>query len=168
VGLDDVAVGIEVTAEQRDRGAATVDETGDLADRLAPFEADLPCGAEATATLVEAYTEGADVGSAARASGLSPTTGLKALYRLGEPVSPLSPTGRDVVRDYLDARLPRTDAVALVGGEREFVLGLYVETHDVLEGAREAVAGRFGPGLRVEAEGTDPLAETRSDVEEVF
>jgi hypothetical protein len=163
VGLEDIAAGLEVTEQQRDRGVATVDETGGLSDRLEPVADRLPCGPAAAATLVERYAGGADVGTAARAAGVAPTTGVKTLYRLGEPVVPLSPTEREVVRDFLGAELPRTDAVALVGDEWTFALGVYVETHEVLEAGRVAVAGHLETGSTV-----DPLAETRSDVEELF
>lgn len=38
MGLADIAAGVEVTAEQRNRGVATVDRTDDsLAERLAPY-----------------------------------------------------------------------------------------------------------------------------------
>ena len=159
VGLSDIAAGIEVTTEQRDRGVPSVDDTGaDLADRLCEFAADLPCSADEAATLVEAYAGGGSVGSASRAAGLAPATGARALHRLGEPVCPLSPVERDVVRDFLDARIGWTDAVALVGSEAEFAIGVYCETHDPLPGAAEALAG----ALSVRTE--DPLADARSDV----
>jgi hypothetical protein len=63
-----------------------------------------------------------------------------------------------VVRDFLDARIGRTDAVALVGSEREFALGVYCETHDPIPGTVEALEGALA------VERTDPLVDARSDV----
>lgn len=163
--LEELAAGIEVTAEQVDRGVAAVDGTGaDVETRLEPFADDLPCGVGAAADLVAAYAEGASVGAAARRAGLAPTVGAKTLHRLGEPVSPLSPTDRAVVDDFLAARVSRTEAIRLVGDETDFALGVYVRTHDPLPGAREAVEGLLAPG----GGGTDPLAEARSDVDDLL
>jgi hypothetical protein len=67
----------------------------------------------------------------------------------------------EIVRDWLDARLSRTEALELVGGdETAFALAAYVETHDPIPGAREAVDGALDAGL------ADPLSETRSDLDE--
>jgi hypothetical protein len=164
MGLSDIAAGVEVTAEQRDRGVAAVDDTGaDLAERLAPFADDLPCPPDAAARLVEAYAGGAAVGAAARVAGVAPVTGAKTLHLLGEPVEPLSPTAREVVRDWLDARVSRADALAVTGlDEREFMLGAFVQTHEPLPGAREAVAGAL------DIERGDPLADARSDVDDLL
>ncbi|MFC6730935.1 hypothetical protein ACFQDG_19970, partial [Natronoarchaeum mannanilyticum] len=61
--LSEIAAGIEVTAEQRERGVATVDDTDDdLIGALRDVEADLPCSADAAAEVVGAYTAGASVG----------------------------------------------------------------------------------------------------------
>jgi hypothetical protein len=160
MGLADIAAGVEVTAEQRDRGIATVDRTDDsLAERLAVHEEALPCSAEAAATVVERYAGGGSVGAAARAAGTVPVTAAKVLHLLGEPVSPLGPTGREVVRDWLAGDLPRADAVELARAtETEFALAVYVETHDPIADAcaavEDALAARHRPG-------EDPLAETR-------
>lgn len=163
--LEELAAGIEITAEQVDRGVAAVDGTGaDVETRLEPFAGDLPCEVEAAADLVAAYAEGASVGVAARRAGLAPTAGAKTLHRLGEPVSPLSPTDRAVVDDFLAARVSRTEAIRLVGDETDFALGVYVRTHDPLPGAREAVEGLLAPG----SGGVDPLAEARSDVDDLL
>lgn len=164
MGLAELADGIEVTAEQRDRGVAAVDDTGaDLAERLAPVAAELPCDAGAAARLVEAYAGGAGVGEAARVAGLMPVTGAKTLHLLGEPIEPLSPTARRVVDDWLDARISRSEALRVTGlDEAEFMLGVYVVTHDPLPAAREAVAG----ALAVEAD--DPLADARSGVDDLL
>ena len=140
--LSEIADGLEVTADQRDRGVAVADDTETpLVDRLAAHAADLPCTPEATATLVDAYTAGRSVGDAAREAGVTPMTGAKALHRCGvEGVCPLAPGRRDVVRDWVDGRLARSEAVALAGGdEADFALATYVETHDPLSAVAEAV-----------------------------
>jgi hypothetical protein len=162
MGLSDIAAGVAVTAEQRDRGVATVDETeDDLADRLEPYGGSLPCSPEAAATVVEAYAEGRSVGAAARVAGVAPMTAAKTLHLVGEQVWPLGPTAWDVVDDWVAGRLARTTALELTGAtEREFALAAYVLTHEPIDGARDAVAGELSGGLG----GEDPLAETRSDV----
>lgn len=162
VTLSDIAAGLEVTAEQRDRGVAAVDSTdADLASRLEAFAAELPCEPGTAATLVEAYAAGRSVGESARVAGLAPVTGAKALYLLGEPVSPLSATAREVVRDWLDARISRADAVELAGvGDREFALGAWLETHEPLPGAVGALEGALATAPN------DPLADARSSTDE--
>lgn len=142
MALSDIAAGIEVTTEQRNRGVASVDRTDDsLADRLADVDG-LPCDAEAAATLLEAYAAGKSVGDAGRAAGLAPTTAAKTLHHFGEQVCPLAPTARDVVCDWLDGRLSRSEALELTGAsEREFVLAAYVQTHDPSDEARAAAEG---------------------------
>ena len=163
--LEEIAAGIEVTAEQVDRGVAAVDRTGSGVEaRLEPFADDLPCDVTAAAALVAAYADGASIGVAARRAGLAPTTGAKVLHRLGEPVSPLTPTDRVVVDDFLEARVSRTEAVRLVGDEADFALGVYVRTHEPLPGASEAVEGLLTPNTSA----ADPLAEARSDVGELL
>ena len=165
MGLSDIAAGLEVTAEQRDRGVATADGTGSsLAERLAPFEAELPCAAAEAATLIGAYAEGASVGRAAAVAELPETTAAKALHLLGEPVDPLTPTARRVVDDWLDGEIPRSEAETLANvGRREFALGVYVATHESLAGAESAVAD----ALSVETD-VDPLSDARSSVNELF
>ena len=159
MGLSEIAAGIEVTNEQRDRGVATVDETaGSLPERLAPFAASLPCDPAAAAAVLEAYAEGADVGRAAAVAEVPPTTAAKALYLLGEPVDPLTPTARRVVADWLDGEIARSEALTLANvGDREFALGAYVATHEPIAAAESVVAD----ALSVEAE-IDPLDEARS------
>lgn len=165
MSLEEIAAGIEVTAEQVDRGIATVDDTGaDVETRLEPFADDLPCDAGSAAALVAAYAGGVSVGTAARRAGLAPTTGAKALHRLGEPVSPLTPVERAVVDDFLTARVSRTEAIRLVGDEADFALGVYARTHDPLPGAREAVEGLLAP----EVGDADPLVEARSDLDDLL
>lgn len=145
MALSDIAAGIEVTTEQRDRGVASVDRTdGALADRLDDVAAELPCDAEAAATLVEAYAAGKSVGQSGRVAGLPPITAAKTLHRFGEQVCPLSPAGRDVVGDWLDGRLSRSEALALSGAsEREFALATYVQTHEPSAEARAAAEGHL-------------------------
>jgi hypothetical protein len=160
MGLADIAAGVEVTTEQRDRGVATVDRTdASLAERLAAHEDALPCRAGTAATVLEEYAGGASVGAAARAAGMAPVTAAKTLHLLGESVHPLGPTGREVVRDWLAGDLPRTEAVELARAtETEFALAAYVETHDPLPAARDAVEDALA--VRGEA---DPLEEARPD-----
>lgn len=165
MGLSDIAAGVEVTTEQRDRGVATVDDTdASLAAQLADYADSLPCDAASAATVVEVYAEGRSVGSTARVADVPPVTAAKTLHLLGEQVTPLGPTGRDIVRDWLTADLSRTEAIELTGvSDAEFALAAFVETHDPIPGAREAVAGTLEP----DDAGFDPLDETRSDVSDL-
>ncbi|WP_436908200.1 DUF7858 family protein [Halosimplex marinum] len=143
MGLADIAAGIEVVDEQRADGVATVDRTEEpLADRLEPFAEELPCSPGEAAALVDAYAAGKSVGAAARVAGVPPTDGAKALHLFGEHVTPVGPMGRAVVSDWLAGELPRTEAVELAGvSDQEFALAAFVETHDPIEGAMEAVEG---------------------------
>ena len=164
MGLSSIAAGLEVTAEQRDRGVATADVTGaSLAGRLEPFADELPCGAAAAAAVVEAYAEGADLGRAAAVADVATTTAAKTLYLLGEPVDPLSPTARRVVDDWLAGEISRTEAETLADvGASEFALGVYVATHDPIPEAESVVAG----ALAVETD-ADPLYDARSDLSDL-
>lgn len=167
MGLADIAAGIEVVEEQRDSGVAAVDLTGDdLQARLAAIEAELPCSADAAATLVEAYAAGNSVGDSARAAGLAPMDGAKTLHLFGEQVSPLGPTGRDVVADYLAGELSRSDARTLTGvGEVEFALATFVGAHDPIPEAREAVEGILTTTRDATVAKRDALAGTMSDAD---
>ncbi|MEF8783795.1 MAG: hypothetical protein V5A39_12615 [Haloarculaceae archaeon] len=160
MGLADIAAGMEVTTEQRDRGVATVDRTdGALVERLTPHEEKLPCAAETAATVVERYAGGESVGAAARAAGAAPMTAAKVLHLLGESVNPLGPTGREIVRGWLAGELSRADAVELARAtETEFALAVYVETHDSLTDACAAVEDALVARHRPDG---DPLEETR-------
>jgi hypothetical protein len=163
MGLSDIAAGIETTTEQRDRGVAAVDGTDrPLRERLDPFAGDLPCTA-AAATVVGAYAGGASVGESAREAAVAPVTAAKTLHLLGvEGVTPLSPTGRRIVRDWLTADVSRADALTLTGAsEAEFALAAFVETHDPLPGAREVVEEPLAGG--VEAGPRDCLADALGD-----
>jgi len=165
MGLSDIAAGLEVTAEQRDRGIAASDETGaTLTGRLAPFGDELPCSASAAATLVEAYAGGASVGRAAAVAELPETTAAKTLYLLGEPVDPLTPTAKRVLEDWLAGALSRTEARRLAGlGEAEFALAAYVHTHDPIADAESVVADALSPTREA-----DPLSDAVGDVDEWF
>ncbi len=158
--LSEIAAGLEVTTEQRECGVAEADDTGAcLEERLAGFDESLPCSPDRAASVVEAYTEGAHVGRAAAVADVPETTAAKTLYLLGEPIDPLSPTAKRVVEDWLAGELSRTEARTLAGvGEREFALGVYVATHDPIDGAESAVADTdVLPDV-------DPLADARSDL----
>ncbi len=151
--LSDIADGLEVTADQRDRGVVVADDTGTpLADRLRSHADVLPCTPEATATLVDAYTAGRGVGDAAAEAGVSPMTAAKTLHRCGVAgVRPFAPTRLGIVRDWLDGRIPRSEAVELTGGdEADFALATYVETHDPIPAVENAVDAHVA--------GTSPLA----------
>lgn len=143
MGLPEIAAGLEVTAEQDERGVTTVDATeASLAERLNPFADSLPCSPSEAATVLERYVGGGSVGAAGRAAGLPPTTAAKTLHLLGESVSPVSPEQRAVIDDWLTGHLSRTEALELTRlGEREFALAVYVRTHEPLEDAAAAVEG---------------------------
>ncbi|WP_135829839.1 DUF7858 family protein [Halorussus halobius] len=168
--LSDIADGLEVTAQQRDRGVASVDATAgtqtSLRERLAEFGDELPCDAASAATIVEGHVAGRSVGDGARAAGVAPVTAAKTLHLLGcEGVSPLTPRAHDILRDWLSADLSRTEAKELAGAsETEFALATFVETHDPLDGARAVVEGFRSNDRTTE----DALAEARSDVTELF
>ncbi|KAA9399364.1 hypothetical protein Har1130_14385 [Haloarcula sp. CBA1130] len=162
--LSDIAAGVEVTTHQRDRGVAAVDETdAPLPERLAPVADDLPCSAATAATVVEAYAAGKSVGDAGHAAGIAPVMAAKTLHLVGEQVSPVGPQGREIIADWLAGDLSRSDAIALAGvTEQEFALATYIETHDPLPAARDAVEGALTTAER------DPLGETMSDVGELL
>jgi hypothetical protein len=148
MGLSDIAEGLAVTEEQDERGVAAVDRTAEsLADGLAPYAEALPCTPAAAATVVETYAAGESVADAGRAAAVAPMTAAKTLHLLGEPVGRAGPSARAVVEDWLDGRLPRSEAQPLADlDDAEFALAAYVATHDPIEGAREVVAGTLEPG----------------------
>ncbi|GAA0296588.1 hypothetical protein [Halarchaeum salinum] len=151
MGLSDIAAGLTITTPQRERGVATVDATdAPLAERLAPYADDLPCPVAVAATLLDAYGAGTSVGAAAAAAGIAPTTGAKALHVLGVGgVNPLSPLAREIVADWLDGGLTRSEAVTLSGAsDTEFALGAYCATHPPAEGAAAVVAAAREPDSR--------------------
>ncbi|MFO7927297.1 MAG: hypothetical protein ACQET5_04870 [Halobacteriota archaeon] len=162
--LSEIAAGIEVTTEQRDRGVATADGTdAPLRERLVAFENRLPCSPEHAAAVVEAYTGGASVGRAAAVATVPKTTAAKTLYLLGEPIDPLTPTAKRVLDDWLAGELSRTDARTLAGlGDDEFALGAYVATHEPIEDAGSAIADACS------LDNEDPLSEARSDLSDLI
>jgi hypothetical protein len=167
MGLSDIAAGIEVHERQRERGVPTVDATGgDLVARLDGHAESLPCTPEAAATVLEAYATGTSVGACADEAGVAPMTAAKLLHRCGVTgVSPLAPTARQIVRDWLDGDLPRSEAVELVGaGEADFALATYVETHDPVPDLADAVEGVLEPDSTATVDKRDALAETMSSV----
>jgi hypothetical protein len=170
MGLSDIAAGVEVTTKQDDRGIATVDATDvPLIDRLAEFADALPCSTEEAATLVEAYATGASVGQSSCVAGLVPITGAKTLHLLGEPIAPITPVGRELVRDWLNAECTRADALALSGAsETEFALAAFIETHDPIPGTREALEEMFMLDSNPTVSKRDALAETMSDAGDLF
>lgn len=143
MGLSEIAAGIEVTEQQEDRGVATVDDTDKpLAERLEPFEGELPCTSSEAATVLERYAGSASVGDAGRAAGIAPTTAAKTLHLLGESVSPVGPMAREVIQDWIAGRLSRSDALELARvGEETFDLAVYIETHEPIEDACTAIEG---------------------------
>jgi hypothetical protein len=167
MALSDIAAGIEVTAEQRERGVPTVDDTDvDLSSRLAAYADELPCTPEAAATVVESHAGGDSVGDSARAAAVAPVTAAKVLHRCGVAgVTPLSPEARRILRDWLAGEISRADALTLTGAtEAEFALASYLETHDPAPGLVEAVEGELAPGGNASVSKRDELAETMSSV----
>ncbi|MFB6297714.1 MAG: hypothetical protein ABEH56_04265 [Salinirussus sp.] len=166
MGLADIAAGIEVTAEQRDRGVATVDDTdASLAEQLEPFAAALPCEPDAAGTVLDRYAAGGSVGAAARAADLASTTAAKTLHLLGESVSPVGEVGRQAVREWIAGEVSRSEALELARvSEAELALAAYVETHDPLDGGRAVVQS----AVAERRAGTDPLADARSEATDLL
>ncbi|RCU47308.1 hypothetical protein DU504_08345 [Haloplanus salinus] len=167
MGLSDIAAGIEVHERQNDRGVPTVDVTSDsLSARLETHEDALPCTPEAAASVLKSYAAGTSVGDCAHEAGIAPMTAAKLLHRCGVAgLSPLGPTARDILRDWLDGALSRSEAIELVGAdEADVALATYVETHDAVPELADAVAGVLEPGANATIEKRDALAETMSSV----
>lgn len=163
--LSEIAAGLELTEEQCDRSVPTVDDTGEnLLARLESHAEALPCTPRAAATVLETHTAGRSVGDAAREAGVAPVTAAKALHRCGVVgVSPLSPTGREVVRDWLDGELSRSEALTLARtDEASFALATYVETHDPVSELEAAVEGALEPDANAAVAKRDALDETMS------
>jgi hypothetical protein len=166
MALSDIAAGIEVTTAQRDRGVPTVDGTDtDLEDRLAAHAERLPCSPSAAATVLETYTRGERVGAAARRADVAPMTAAKTLHLCGESgLSPLGPTARRIVRDWLAGELSRADAVALTGADgTEFALAAYLESHDSVPALVEAAEAALTPQRNATVTKRETLAETMTD-----
>ena len=156
--LSEIAAGLAVTTSQQNHGVAVADDTDTpLVDRLREHAAALPCTAEATATLVDEYTAGRSVGETAREANVAPMTAAKTLHRCGvNGLCPLAPTRRGIVRDWLDGRMARSEAVALTGGDdADFALATYVETHDPIPDVADAVDAAIA--------GSAPLADGLDD-----
>ncbi len=172
--LSDIADGLEVTTEQRDRGVASVDATADgeagLRERLGEFADELPCDAASAATVVEGHVAGKSVGESARAAGVAPVTAAKTLHLLGcEGVSPLTPDAHRIVRDWLSADLSRAEATELTGAsETEFALAAFVETHEPIPGANDVVTGALAPDGDAAVEKRDALAGATGDASELL
>lgn len=168
--LSDIADGIEVVEEQRDRGVPTVDESGsDLVSTFDRHADALPCTPEAAATVIETHTAGTSVEGSARRAGIAPMTAAKALHRCGiDGVCPLTPQARAIVRDWLVGDLPRSEAEALSGAEEpEFALTVYVETHDPVPDLARAVEGALEPDDCPAVAKRDALEDTMSSVSEL-
>jgi hypothetical protein len=173
VTLSDIADGLEVTTEQRDRGVASVDATaGDATEatlrrQLADFAEDLPCDAASAAAIIEGHTSGQSVGETAHDAGVAPITVSKTLHLLGcEGVSPLTPDAHRILRDWLSADLSRIEARELTGAnETEFALASFVETHDPIPGASDLVEGAFARNGDAAVEKRDALAGTIDGIE---
>lgn len=166
MGLSDIAQGVEVTAEQRDRGIAAVDRTAaPLAERLSDCEAELPTDVESAAALIERYAAGGSVGQAAAVADVPRVTAAKTLHLVGESVSPLGPKGRKIVRDWIAGELSRSEARSLArAAPAEFALAAYVETHEPLPAARDAVQGAIDAGtFASEADATLAAASETPD-----
>lgn len=169
MGLSDIAAGIEIREQQRERGVPTVDATsGDLRSRFEERADALPCTPAAATSVIEAYTAGTSIGDCAREAGIAPMTAAKLLHRCGVTgLSPLAPTARRVLRDWLSGDVPRSEAVELVGDEADFALAAYIETHDPIPDLAEAVEGALEPDSTASVAKRDALAETMSAVEDL-
>lgn len=141
MGLSDLAEGVRVTETQREHGVAAVDHTGNsLEDKLSTCEDQLPTDAITAAAVVERYAGGGSVGQAAAVASVPEVTAAKILHLVGESVSPLGPTGRAVVRDWIAGNLSRSEALSLTrASPSTFALAAYVETHDPIPAAQDAV-----------------------------
>ncbi|MFP4218413.1 MAG: hypothetical protein ACLFR6_06205 [Salinarchaeum sp.] len=169
MGLAEIAAGLEVTTEQRDRGVATVNDAGDgLTERLGAYADTLPCSAETAAALIEAYAAGKSVEHAGETAGVPAMTAAKVLHLVGvDGVCPMTPQGRAIIRDWLDARVTRSEARELTGvSETEFELTVYIETHDSIPGARAAIEPALGHAGSPTTQKRDLLAETMTGADE--
>lgn len=174
MGLADIADELAVTTTTQDeRGVATVDDTDvNLDARLREYAVELPCTPEAAATVLERHSAGDSVGDAAEAAVVAPVTAAKVLHCAGvEGVTPLAPTARRVLRDWLDGRLSRADALELTGADdAEFALAAYVETHDPIpelaDATRRDAARSLGGDALVQKR--EELADTMSASTDLF
>ncbi len=166
MSLSDIAEGVATTHAQNERGVAVVDRASDsLEAALEAFASELPCDPSTATTLVRAYRGGQSVGDAGTDAGVPPVTAAKVLHRLGfEGLSPLSPLQQELCQDWLSGALSRTEAQELAGvGDRAFALGAYIETHDPIPGAREAVEDTLASSEDAMVEKREALAETMTE-----
>jgi len=167
MGLEEIAARAGTTTQrQRRRGVPAVDDTGKtLADRLDPLADDFPCSANAAATVLRSHAKGTPIDASARAADITPITAAKTLHRLGvEGVCPLAPTAREIVRDWIDGDLSRSDAQTLAdASDPEFALAAYIETHDPLSGAPEVLEAVRTPRGDAMVEKRDRLGDTLPD-----
>jgi len=168
MGLSDIAAALETTTtEQRSRRVPTVDDTEvSLRERFEAHADALPCAPAAAERVVEAHGSSTSIGESARDAGVAPVTAAKLLHRCGEAgVTPLAPEARRIVRDWVDGRISRADALALTGAEpSEFALATYIETHDPIAPLVEAVEGALTDRTDAAVAKRDSLAETMSSV----
>ena len=171
MSLSDIAEGVATTRTQQDRGVAVVDRASEsLTDVLEQFVSELPCETGTAGTLVSAYREGRSVGEAASRAGVPPVTASKVLFRLGfEGLSPLSPLQREICQDWIAGELSRTEAQELAdASEREFALGAYIETHEPIPGASEAIEDADSRSEDAMVAKRDALAETMTDPQDLL
>lgn len=171
MGLAEIAAGVECVDRQEDHGVATVDETGsDLADRLTPFADALPCAVPTATTVVEEHAAGKPIETAATTAGIPPITAAKTLHLLGvDGVWPLGQRAHEIIRDWLDARLSRSEARELTGAtETEFQLATFIETHEAIDGAREAIEPALEVGANATTDKHALLKETMSTVDDLI
>ncbi|WP_410765917.1 hypothetical protein [Haloferax sp. DFSO60] len=168
MGLSDIAAELgPVTTKQRQRNVPTIDDTGvSLRTRFETHADALPCTPAAAEQVVEAHESGTALGDNARAAGIAPVTAAKVLHCCGVTgVNPLAPEARRIVRDWIDGRLSRADALALTRADpTEFALATYIETHDPIVPLAEAVQGALTNHGDAAVAKRDSLAETMSSV----
>lgn len=170
MALQDIAAGLEITEKQQDKGVATVDKTErNLTDRLAPFADELPCNVEKAASIVQEHASGSALDKIGMNVGIPTITVAKTLHLLGiEGICPLTPQSREIVRDWLHAEVGRSTARELTGAsETEFQLTVYIETHEPLEGAAEAIEPTLTAGSNASIEKKELLQETMSTVDDL-
>jgi hypothetical protein len=92
-------------------------------------------------------------------------TAAKTLHLCGEPgISPLAPTARRIVRDWLAGEVSRSDAVSLTSAnETEFALAAYVEAHDPIPELVEAAEATLTPSRSASVTKREALGDTMSD-----
>jgi hypothetical protein len=168
MGLSEIAAGLVTVERQHERGVAVVDRTDrSIAHAIEPFVDAVPCEQSAAVRLVTAYMAGQSVQQAAKAAGIAPITAVKTLHLLGfEGLNPLSPLGREILHDWLQAEISRADALALTDvSETEFAIAAYIETHSPFEGAAERIRDAGSPTGNALVEKREALGDTMSDAD---